>query len=239
MSRSSLLLVPGLACTAALWRPQISALSAAHDLVVVDHGGSETVAGIAGAILAAAPPRFALAGLSMGGYVAFEILRQAPERVERLALFDTRAEADGAEAAENRRRQIVVAETGGFSKIADLLLPKLLTPAGLVDPALVSLVRQMAEETGAAAFVRQQKAILTRPDSRPLLAAIGCPTLVAVGAEDQLTPPDTMREIAAAIPGARFAVIEGAGHLSPIERPEAVTRVVADWLEMPPTARPA
>jgi pimeloyl-ACP methyl ester carboxylesterase len=235
MSRSTLLLVPGLLCTAALWRSQAAAFAADHDVVVADHTSADTVGGIAEAVLARAPARFSLAGLSMGGYVAFEIVRRAPERVERLALLDTRAEADGEEAAENRRRQIAIAEGGGFPRIPDLQLPKMLAPARSGDPMLTGLFRTMALETGAAGFVRQQRAILGRPDSRPLLPRIGVPTLVLVGAEDQLTPPETMRPIAEAIPGARFEVIAGAGHLSPLEAPEAVNAAFAAWLARPPS----
>jgi pimeloyl-ACP methyl ester carboxylesterase len=233
MSRPTLLLVPGLLCTAALWRSQAAALADDHDVRIADHGSADTVEAIAEAVLAQAPARFSLAGLSMGGYVAFEIVRRAPERVERLALLDTRSEADGAEAAENRRRQIAIAQAGGFSRIPDLQLPKMFAPARAEDPKLVGLFRAMAVETGAAAFVRQQTAILRRPDSRPLLPRIGVPTLVLVGAEDQLTPPETMRPIAEAIPNAHFEVVAGAGHLSPLEAPEAVTRAFATWLARP------
>ncbi|TBW33865.1 alpha/beta fold hydrolase [Siculibacillus lacustris] len=230
MTASALLLVPGLNCTAALWRSQIAPLSALCPVGVADHRGVDTMGGIAAAILAVAPPRFALAGLSMGGYVALEIWRTAPERVERLALLDTQARPDGPDAAENRRRQIAIAESGGFARIADLQLPKLLAPAHQGDPDLVAVVRAMAADTGAEAFVRQQRAILGRIDSRPTLATITCPTTVVVGAEDALTPPDLAREMVAAIPGASLEIIDGAGHLSPLEAPDAVTAVLRAWL---------
>jgi len=230
MSSLPLLLVPGLNCTAALWAAQISELGSRRTVSVVDHTGADTIAAIAAAILAEAPPRFALAGLSMGGYIAMEILRTAPERVERLALLDTQARADGEEAAENRRQQIAIAERGGFGKIAAIQFPRLVAPSRLGDARLADIVRRMADATGAEAFVRQQKAILGRIDSRPSLAALRCTTTVIVGSEDQLTPPPLAREMADAIPGARLVVVEGAGHLSTLEAPEATTAALAEWL---------
>jgi len=224
------LLVPGLNLTAALWADQVAALGAGRTVVVADHAASPTIAAIARDILADAPPRFALAGLSMGGYVAMEILRVAPERVERLCLLDTRADPDAPEQSEIRRQLIEITEKGGFAKIAAMQYPKLVAPARLDDEALQKAVRAMADATGPDAFVRQQKAILTRIDSRPALAAIRCPVTVLVGADDQLTPPDLARDMAARIPGADLVVIPEAGHLSPIEAPEAVTAALKQWL---------
>ncbi len=231
MTMLPLLLIPGLNCTAALWADQVAELGAGRAVMVADHGGHETIAAIAAAILADAPPRFALAGLSMGGYVAMEILRVAPGRVDRLALLDTRADADAPEQSEVRRQLIEITERGGFAKIAAMQYPRLVAPARLDDEALQARVRAMADATGPDAFVRQQKAILTRIDSRPSLAAIGCPATVIVGEDDQLTPPDLARDMAERIPGARLVVLPGAGHLSPLETPAAVTAALRDWLE--------
>ena len=230
MATIPLLLVPGLNCTADLWWPQVAAFAADRRAVVADHGRADTMAAIAEAILADAPPRFALAGLSMGGYVAMEILRRAPERVDRLALLDTQARADGEEARAARLQQIEIAESGGFERIADLQIPRLLSPAHQREIRLVDLVRRMAAETGAEAFVRQQKAILGRIDSRPSLAAVACPTTVIVGVEDVITPVDLAREMAEAIPGAVLEVIDDSGHLSTLEAPEAVNAALARWL---------
>ena len=230
MTSSPLLLVPGLNCTTELWAPQIAAFAPARPVIVADHGRADTMAEIAAGILAAAPPRFALAGLSMGGYIAMEILRRAPQRVERLALLDTQARPDGDEARAARRQQIEIAETGGFDRIADLQIPRLLSPAHQRDAGLVDLVRRMAAATGPAAFVRQQKAILDRIDSRPSLAAIRCPTVVIVGAEDVITPVELAREMAEAIPGAVLETIADSGHLSTVEAPAAVTAALARWL---------
>ncbi|MCE1236697.1 MAG: alpha/beta hydrolase [Hyphomicrobiales bacterium] len=231
MTSSPVLFVPGLNCTAMLWATQVAELGAGRTVMVADHTRSATIAGLAADILADAPPRFALAGLSMGGYVAMEILRVAPERVERLCLLDTRADADGLEQAEIRRQTIEIAERGGFSKIAAMQYPRLVAPARLDDEALQRVVRAMADATGSAAFVRQQRAILGRIDSRPSLAAIRCPTTVLVGAEDQLTPPELARDMAERIPAARLVVIPEAGHLSPIETPRPVGEALKTWLD--------
>ena len=230
MTSTPLLLIPGLNCTSELWAAQIAASAGERMVQVADHASADTMAGIAEAVLAAAPPRFALAGLSMGGYVALEILRRAPERVERLALLDTQARADGEEARAARLEQIAIAEAGGFDRIADLQIPRLLSAAHRADARLVAIVRRMAAETGAAAFVRQQRAILDRIDSRPSLAAIDRPTTVIVGDEDVITPIELAREMADAIPGAVLEPIADSGHLSTLEAPAAVTAALARWL---------
>jgi pimeloyl-ACP methyl ester carboxylesterase len=187
--------------------------------------------GLARAVLAAVPaPRFALAGLSMGGYVALEIMRQAPGRVAALALLDTQARPDTPEASENRRAQVKRAETD-FDAVIDALYPKLVHPARANDPALKPLFRDMALSIGPAAFARQQAAIMSRIDSRPFLPRIECPTLVLCGREDGVTPVERHEEMAAAIPGARLKVLDDCGHLSAIERPEAVTAALAAWLD--------
>jgi len=162
--------------------------------------------------------------------VAFEIRRQAPERVVRLALLDTSARSDRPEQTQSRRAQIALAESGRFGELADLLFPRLVHREHQHDEGLRRTVRLMAEETGAEAFVRQQTAIMNRVDSRPDLASISCPTLVVVGEGDELTPPELAREIAAGVPGAQLVVIPDAGHASTLERPEAVTRALVDAL---------
>jgi pimeloyl-ACP methyl ester carboxylesterase len=189
------------------------------------------MAGIARSILAAAPERFALAGLSMGGYIAYEMVRQAPERVERLALLDTGYRADALERIAARRDLIAKAEQGGGARLAqELLLPVLIHKARLDDTALVDIVLQMAVDTGLEAFKRQEAAIIGRPDNSPLLPTIRCPTLVLVGREDALTPVAQHREIADAIPGARLEIVPDCGHLSTLEQPEAVSRALRGWL---------
>lgn len=225
-----IVLVPGLLCSPRLYAEQIPALWRFGSVAIVDHARDDRMSAIARRLLAHAPPRFALIGLSMGGYVAFEVLRQAPDRIVKLALLDTTARPDLPEQSEQRGRQIELAERGRFGEISNLLFPRFVAAARHTDEALRATVRTMAEETGAAAFVRQQTAIIHRPDSRPGLGAIRCPTLVLVGQDDALTPPDRAAEIAAAIPNARQIVVPDCGHLSTLERPEAVTRALTEFL---------
>ncbi|HEX5958042.1 MAG TPA: alpha/beta fold hydrolase [Hyphomicrobiaceae bacterium] len=230
-AKTNLILVPGLLCTGRLWAEQISALDDVAACTVADHARHDSMAGIARSILAVAPPRFALAGLSMGGYIAYEIVRQAPERVERLALLDTAAAADTPERTAARRELMATAEREGIARVQELLLPALVHKTRLADKALVDAVVQMAVDIGLDAFKRQEEAIIARPDNRPLLRSIRCPTLVLVGEQDALTPIDTAREIAAGITGARLEIIPDCGHLSAMERPEAVSQALREWLK--------
>ena len=227
------LLLPGLAATTRLYAAQIPLLWQFGPVMLADHRRDDSIAAIARRILDQAPPRFALLGLSMGGYIGFELLRQAPARVRRLALLDTSARPDTPEQSARRRTLIDLARTGRFGEVADLLYPALVHPDRLTDHGLRAQVRSMAEETGAEAFIRQQTAIMNRIDSRPHLAAIGCPTLVLVGDADQLTPPERAQEIAAAIPGARLVVVPASGHLSTLEQPERVNAALLEWLGAP------
>jgi pimeloyl-ACP methyl ester carboxylesterase len=228
--KTDLVLIPGLLCSPALWGPQLRALGDIAEIAVADHTRHDSMHGIAASILAAAPPRFALAGLSMGGYIAYEVIRQAPDRVTRLALLDTGSRADAPERREGRLRLIALAEREGAASAQRELLPVLIHTARLADKPLVETVLQMAVDTGVEAFKRQQAAIMTRPDNRPLLATIRCPTLVLVGREDALTPPALAQEIADGIPGAALEIIPDCGHLSTLERPEAVNRALRAWL---------
>jgi pimeloyl-ACP methyl ester carboxylesterase len=227
---NNLVLVPGLLCTKALWAPQMAVLGDAANMTVADHTRHENMEAIARSILADAPERFALAGLSMGGYIACEIVRQAPHRVKKLALLDTGARADAPERREQRLSLIALAERAGTMKAQEALLPVLIHKARLTDRALVDTVLQMGADTGTAAFKRQETALMQRSDNRPLLPSIKCPTLVIVGREDALTPPALAEEIAAGIPGARLEMIPDCGHLSTLERPDAVNRVMRVWL---------
>jgi len=186
---------------------------------------------IARRILDAAPPRFALAGLSMGGYISFEIMRQAPQRVAKLALLDTGARADTREQTERRQVVMDLAKSGRYAEVPDLAFPLYVHRQRHGDQALKRLVRTMAEETGLEVFVRQQQAIIGRPDSRPGLGAIACPTLVLVGEGDEATPPELAREISAGIPGSHLVTIPDSGHLSTLEQPEAVTGALVEWMK--------
>jgi pimeloyl-ACP methyl ester carboxylesterase len=229
-AKTKLVLVPGLLCTAALWAPQIPALADMADCTVANHTRHKTMAGIARSILTAAPPRFALAGLSMGGYIAYEIVRQAPERVERLALLDTGYRADRPERTAARLDLVANAEREGVRRAQELLMPVLIHPSRFGERPLVESILQMAVDTGLAAFKRQEAALIGRTDNRRLLASIRCPTLVLVGREDALTPVEQHREIADAIPGAKLEIVPDCGHLSTLEQPEAVSRALRAWL---------
>jgi pimeloyl-ACP methyl ester carboxylesterase len=230
-----LVLVPGLLCDHALWEPQIAALSDICVPWVVDLTRDDSITTMAARVLAEAPAqRFALAGLSMGGYVAMEIMRLAPQRVTQLALLDTRATLDTSEETARRHELMRLAQTErGFTPITTRMLPLLVHPARVNDEPLVRVIRDMAERIGAEAYVRHQQAIISRPDFRPDLQRIGCPTLVLCGREDALTPLERHEEIVRQIPTARLVVIERCGHLSTLERPHEVNVALSDWLVGP------
>lgn len=231
MPAKNLVLIPALLATKALYAAQIEALGQRADIMAADHTRFDSVSELARAILAEAPPRFALAGLSMGGYIAFEIMRQAGDRVERLALLDTSPRPDLPEQTTNRHRLVALAEKKGVEAAAREMFPNLVAPAHRDRPQLQSLFLEMAAEIGTDGFARQQKAIAGRPDSRPMLGRISCPTLVLVGAEDALTPPSIAVEISTAIAGSRLAIVPHCGHLSAIEAPDVVTAELAAWLD--------
>lgn len=223
-----LILLPGLACDAALFAEQVRGLADIAEITVGDTLQDDSLPAMARRVLAAAPDRFALAGLSMGGYLALEIMRQASGRVTRLALLDTSARADTPEATKTREDAIASVAKVPYAKLARASLARLV--AEDADADVIRTVVDMAVRVGPDTYVRQQRAIMARPDSRPLLAAIAVPTLVLVGAKDVLTPPDLAREMADGIPGATLVEVPGSGHLSTMERPAAVTAALRDWL---------
>jgi pimeloyl-ACP methyl ester carboxylesterase len=236
MSESSspslpIVLVPGLACSARLYAEQIPALWPFGPVTVANHTRDDTIAAIARRILAAAPPRFALAGLSMGGYIAFEIVRQAKERVAKLVLLDTAAGPETPQQTEARLARIDMVKGGRFADVMQGLFRVLVHHDRHHDETLKRVVQAMAEDTGPQVFIRQQEAIMGRADSRPTLAAITCPTLVVVGDADELTPPAAAKEIAAGIAGSRLVVVPDCGHLSTLERPAAVNAALVEWMK--------
>jgi pimeloyl-ACP methyl ester carboxylesterase len=166
----------------------------------------------------------------MGGYVCFEILRRAPERVERLALIDTQAAPDTAETMARRRGFIEQTRLGRFHGVQPALLPQLVHRLRLGDPGVTQPILDMAKEIGAEGFVREQTAIMGRPDSRHLLVDIEVPTVVIVGRQDQATPLPRSQEMAADIANAQLVVIEECGHVSPLERPAEVSAALRKWL---------
>ena len=225
-----LLLLPGLTNDERVWRKVKDALQGDRAVSVGDLRAGETMRDVAMHVLERAPERFALAGLSRGGYCALELIRQAPERVAGLALVDTSARPDNAEGKANREKQIERARTD-YAGLVETLLPKWIHPSRLDDPAVVDVVRAMARDAGADVFAQQQRAIMSRADSRPLLGSIRCPTIVVCGRDDQLMPMEIHDELVRGIDGAKLHAVERCGHLAPLERPDAVAEAMRGWLK--------
>lgn len=228
--REPVVLIPGLGCSALLYAAQIPALWPHAAVQIARHTRGETMDEVARAILADAPPRFALAGLSMGGYLALAIMRLAPERVTRLALLDTAATADTPAVTERRLAAIALAENGDVDTLLNGNWPLAVHADRLGDAALKAVYRAMNAQVGLPAYIRQQRAIMSRPDSRPGLGRIRCPTLVLVGDGDQLTPPERAQEMHEAIAGSQLVIVPECGHLATLERPEAVNAALLAWL---------
>lgn len=226
-----LVLLPGMMCDARLYGPQVAALSAGgRSVTVAPLTGADSVTALADLILATAPDRFALAGLSMGGIVAMAVITRAPGRVDRLALIDTNPRAEAAEVAANRDRQIAKVRAGGLEGVMrDELKPNYLAH-GPGRTAVLDLCMDMALTLGKDVFCRQSRALQTRPDQTAALSNIRVPTLVMMGAHDRLCPFDRHALMAAKIPGAHLQVIANAGHLPVLEQPEATTAALHRWL---------
>ena len=218
--RTPLLLLPAMGCDGQLWARQIVDLAVAAQTEFADLSQDDTLSAMAARVLATAPPRFSVAGVSLGGYVAMEMVRQAPERIDRIALFGTRGSMDV--------RSRTVAGQG------------MLATAPHADPRLSANVsgpaQAMADRVGPAVFERQQRALLARPDISEAIGAIHVPTLVAVGDRDRICTPDDALSLSLRIPTARFHLLRGCGHLAPLERPGEVTAVLREWLAQPVSA---
>lgn len=226
-----IVLVPGLASSARIYAPVMPALWRFGSVMVANHIRDDSIAAIARRILAEAPPRFALAGHSMGGYIAFEIMRQAAERVTKLALINTQARPDTPEATARRRGQMERARRGELRAVREESFPELVHPSRRDDVEILRLVHAQDEDVGVAAYLRQQTAIIARMDSRPTLATITCPTLVLTGDADNTIPNAFSKEMADCIAGARLVILDRCGHLPQPEQPEATTRALVEWLE--------
>lgn len=230
-TKPPLILLPGLLCDDALWRHQSAHLEDLAEIVVADFTTQKSIPAMARSVLDAAPERFSLAGLSMGGYVALEIMRLAGERVDRLALLDTTARDRDPGNKDRRRAMMAQAQAGKFKGITNRYLEAFLHPDRLADKELTGAVTDMAARVGLDAYLRQQQAIIDREDAVDILDTIACPTLVICGRQDGLTPLAASREIADGIAGARLVVIENCGHLSTMERPHAVTALLSYWMQ--------
>jgi pimeloyl-ACP methyl ester carboxylesterase len=222
-------LVPGLYATPRLFAAQLEPLWRHGPVLVADHTRSSSLEAVVADVLATAPPRFALAGLSMGTAVALGIARAAPERVERLALLSGTARPDDEATRKVRAGAIQTLNAGGLDTLIETSFPMLVHSSRVDDLGVLAVMREMLHATGAEAAVRQVEAYMNRPDARPGLAAIDVPALVLVGDADRLAPPERSEELAAGIAGARLVVVPDCGHLSALERPEAVTRALVEW----------
>jgi pimeloyl-ACP methyl ester carboxylesterase len=231
MEKPTLMILPGLLEDADAFTAQIEALREKVNVVVADLTRAETIADLAKHALKQAPAgKFSLAGHSMGGYVALEVMRQAPERVERLALLNTHARPDSLEATQNRRRLMELAEKD-FPAVVQTLMQKLVTEEHLKDLDITGTVTEMALGIGKEAFVRQEKAIIGRIDSRPHLPRIKCRTLVIAARQDQLMAVPLLEELSRSISRSTLAIVEDSGHMASVEQPAEVAELLAGWLE--------
>ncbi len=228
--KTPVVLLPALLCNAGLFIHQIKALENEADFFVPDLGLDTTVAATARRVLAQIKGDFVLGGISMGGYVAFEILRQAPERVKGLILMDTNAHADPEPARKKRAEMIEAAQTGGIESVIEPSLFSVVAPRHRENDLIRHVLEHMARATGVEKYVNEQRVISTRPDSTELLEKIACPTLVLGGEDDVLSPPESMDAITARIPTAIHAVIKDSGHLPPLENPAATTAALRVFL---------
>jgi pimeloyl-ACP methyl ester carboxylesterase len=225
------LLLPGMLNDASLFQEQIATLLPIASVDIVDLTRSSSIADLADDAIKQAPEgRFILIGLSMGGYVAFEIMRRIPERVCGLILIDTSAQPDTAELTATRQALMKLAETD-FPEVIERLLPRLCHPEQMSLPTVRGVIQSMAASLGKDVFIRHQQAIIDRSDSRPMLADIDCPTLVICGREDVITPPELSKEIAAGIRHAELKIIEQCGHLSTLDQPGEVNKLLHEWID--------
>ena len=232
VDKPTLLLVPGVICDQRLWQAVRPGLEAVADVQVTSahyrHGSFDD---IVDAVLAEAPDRFAIAGLSFGGYIAMEVAHRAPKRVERMALLNTSGRADTPERRAERQRMSEQARIGRFIGVTKRLAAQFVHPDRAEEAELIGIIQAMAATVGRDGYILQQTAILERPDARAFLPDIACPTLVVAGRQDQRTPVELHEEIAGLIPGARLTIIEDCGHLSPLERPDEVLSAMLDWFK--------
>ncbi|NNE84777.1 MAG: alpha/beta fold hydrolase [Alphaproteobacteria bacterium] len=229
MSDQNLILVPGLICDDEVWTYAQSHLSEVADCRTVPADEADTMQGLARAVLDTAPETFAIAGFSMGGYVALEVLRQAPERVTRLALLDTSSRGDTQDKAAGRHAAIADCEEGRFDDLLDRFIPLLLHPERMSEP-LADRVRAMGHRVGPKLFADRHRAMLTRADGRDLLAGCDIPVRAICGRSDALTSVEDHQEIADLAPRGRLSIVEDCGHMPPLERPQAATALLRDWL---------
>jgi pimeloyl-ACP methyl ester carboxylesterase len=225
-----IILITGQLLTDAVWQPLLDAWPD-REVIVADNRSDDSIEGFARRLLDNAPPRFVLIAHAMGGFVAFDVMRRAPERVAKLALISTLASADGPEQTVRRQGYIDLVTSGRFDQIVEERIPILFPEEKRSDERLLGIARQMAADTGADTFLAQQRAIMARIDSRPQLREIAVPTLLIWGEKDGITSRAHHEEILEAISGARLEVIAGAGHLPTIEAPEVVVPLLTEFVD--------
>ncbi len=225
-----IVLITGQLLTDAVWQPLLDAW-AGREVIVADNRSDDSIEGFAQRLLDKAPPKFVLIAHAMGGFVAFEVMRRAPERVAKLALIATLASADGPAQTARRQGYIDLVERGRFDQVVEERIPILFPEEKRGDERLLGIARAMAADTGANTFLAQQRAIMARIDSRPRLGEIAVPTLLIWGEKDGITSRAHHDEIAEAIPGARLEVVPGAGHLPTVEAPEVVVPLLTDFID--------
>jgi pimeloyl-ACP methyl ester carboxylesterase len=227
-------LLSGLLCDDTVWATQAHALRQNNDVRVMHFAGFDSISAMAEHVLANMPARFSLAGHSMGGRVALEVYRQAPERVQKLALLDTGYGPAAEDEAEKRGLLVRKALTDGIDAIAETWACPMIAPCNLADEELLDRILNMVGRMSGEIYARQTKALLTRPDATPVLPGIDCPTLVLCGKQDTWSPPARHEYMAASIPGSILRLIDDCGHMSPMEQPHEVLASLEDWIAMTP-----
>lgn len=223
---AKLVFVPGLLCTDALFQPQIDALSASHSIHIAQTTDCETIDQMVEYMLDSVSGEIIVIGLSMGGYVAQEAARIAPDRISAIALLSTSAQPDDEARKRQRHELIKLSEIGRFKGVTPRLLPRFLSAEALEDEAMCQTVMDMAAEIGQKHFTSQQYAIMARRDQRPYLPSFHKPSLVLCGMADELTPPQLSEEMAGLLPRAELVLLDKIGHLSSLEAPEEVTQAI-------------
>jgi pimeloyl-ACP methyl ester carboxylesterase len=234
----SLMLLPGFLCDEAVWKDQMEALSDIAECTCIDWGLLDSIVGMAEAVLRAAPARFSMAGHSMGGRVAFQVYRLAPQRVERIALMNTGADCRppgpaGDEEIRKRQALLDVARADGMRAAGMKWYPPMINPARMSDEPLAEAILRMVERKTPEIWEAQMNALIHRPDATPVLAQIRCPSLLLSGRQDGWSPPSAHEKMSASIPGSKLVIVENSGHMSTMEQPAEVSRAMRDWMKTP------
>lgn len=232
MTKPVLYLLPGLLCDARIFAAQITDLADICEVKSLDFFGFDSIPAMAQHVLKQAPERFSVAGFSMAGRVAFEVFRQAPERIERFCAFDTGLPPLGPGELEKREAIIKLAYDKGMEELADNWLPPMIHPSRRDDKAFMKPLRDMILSVTPEIHEKQIRALINRPDARPVLQQIHCPALFLAGRQDAWSPPEPHEEMAKAVPGSSFVVIEDSGHFVSVEQPAAFNKALRDWMSI-------